>query len=171
MANESIQQSKNDSETGLEGFISSFTQYFDSGYTLADLMNIPEENMEALYSLAYQNFTAKNYKDAIAVFKVLVLYDQTEKKYTMGLAASYQQSGEFQQAADAYSMACVQSGLKDPEPMYFASVCLLKLGKKDEAVASLESMEFMGREDHPEDEKFKAKGLNLLNVIKNLKEL
>ncbi len=152
-------------------FIKKYAELIASGYTIADLMNIDSEKMEALYSLAYQNYVTRNFDDALKVFRVLVLYDQTEMKYTMGLAATYQELGEYQKAADVYAAAAVQSGLVDPEPMYFAAICLLKAGRRADAVFSLKSLASMGREGNPSDEKFKTKGQNLLKVIEKVKEL
>ncbi|MBQ3683914.1 SycD/LcrH family type III secretion system chaperone [Succinimonas sp.] len=154
-----------------EEFVKHFAEFIEKGYTIADLMNISPERMEALYSLAYQNYVTKNYEDALKVFKVLVLYDQSEQKYTMGLAATEQDMGDYVKAANTYSLACLQSGLKDPEPMYFAAICLLKAGQKEDAVVALKSLETMGREGNTNDEKFKQKGLNLLKVMENFKEL
>jgi type III secretion system low calcium response chaperone LcrH/SycD len=152
-------------------FIKKYASLIDSGYTIADLMGITEEQMEALYSLAYQNYVTKNYEDALKVFRVLVLYDQTEQKFTMGLAATYQELGQYEKAAEIYATSCVQSGLKDPEPMYFSGICLLKAGKRSDAIAAFKSLDSMGREGNANDDRFKAKGKNLLKVIETVKEL
>lgn len=152
-------------------FVKKYAEFIEHGYTVADLVGITPEQMEALYSLAYQNYVTRNFEDALKVFKVLVLYDQGERKYTMGLAATYQELGEYEKAANVYSIACVQSGLIDPEPMYFAAICMLKAGKRDDAIVALKSMDVMGRKDNANDVKFKNKGLNLLKVIETVKEL
>lgn len=158
-------------DASAEDFVKHFVEFIGKGYTIADLMQISPDRMEALYSLAYQNYVTKNYEDALKVFKVLVLYDQSEQKYTMGLAATEQDMGDYVKAANTYSLACLQTGLKDPEPMYFAAICLLKAGQKEDAIVALKSLETMGREGNANDEKFKLKGLNLLKVMENFKEL
>jgi type III secretion system low calcium response chaperone LcrH/SycD len=160
-----------ETDASAEDFVKHFAEFIEKGYTIADLMHISPDRMEALYSLAYQNYVTKNYEDALKVFKVLVLYDQSEQKYTMGLAATEQDMGDYVKAANTYSLACLQTGLKDPEPMYFAAICLLKAGQKEDAVVALKSLETMGREGNANDEKFKLKGLNLLKVMENFKEL
>ena len=53
----------------------------------------------------------------------------------------------------------------------FAAICLLKAGRRADAVFSLKSLASMGREGNPSDEKFKTKGQNLLKVIEKVKEL
>ena len=60
-------------------------------------------------------------------------------------------------------------GLKDPKPMYYAAICLLKSGKKDDAIAALESIEIMGRDENSEDRKFKQQALSLKNILKDQK--
>ncbi|MBU3826310.1 MAG: hypothetical protein IAA31_02300 [Candidatus Anaerobiospirillum merdipullorum] len=50
--------------------------------------------------------------------------------------------------------------------MYFAAICLLKQGKRDEAISALESIELMGREGEPNDQVYKNKAAELLKVIK-----
>ena len=59
-----------------------------------------------------------------------VFYDYNEIKYFMGLGGCEQALGNYKKAADIYSLASVVSGLVDPEPMYYAAVCLLKAGEK-----------------------------------------
>lgn len=137
------------------------------GYTLSDLAGLQPEQMENLYALAYQYYNADNYEDARNIFRALCLYDPSEEKYFMGLAASEQGLGNYQQASDLYATAAVLSGLKDPQPMYYAAVCLLKAGKKDEAILALRSLELMGREGKhaKQDESFLRKGRTLLQAL------
>ena len=53
--------------------------------------------------------------------------------------------------------------------MYYAAICLLKSGKKDDAIAALESIEIMGRDENSEDRKFKQQALSLKNILKDQK--
>ena len=46
------------------------------------------------------------------------------------------------------------------------AICLLKINKKDEAIAALEAIAHMGQEHNAQDEQYKLKALNLLSVIK-----
>lgn len=147
-------------------FVMNFTKLIEEGYTLADLANISPEQMECLYSVAYQNYVTNNYEKGAEIFKLLATFDQSNPKYYMGLAACQQSLEQFEKAADTYSAACVLTGLQDPEPMYFAAICFLKLGRREDAITSLESIEIMGREGNTDDLKFKAKASNLLSVLK-----
>ena len=136
---------------------------------VALLAGITDEQLESLYALAYQNYAVKSYLDAKNIFRALCLYDHTQQRFYMGLAASQQGLGEYADAAQSYSFACFISGLKDPKPMYYAAICLLKSGKKDDAIAALESIEIMGRDENSEDRKFKQQALSLKNILKDQK--
>lgn len=148
-------------------FVQGFAKVFADGYTLADLSNVTPEQMECLYSVAYQNYVTNNYEKSAEIFKLLCMFDQLNAKYFMGLAACQQCLEQYDKAAETYSAVCVLKGLEDPEPMYFASICLLKQGRKDDAIVALESIKIMGREGNVEDLKFKAKAENLLKVLKS----
>ncbi len=137
------------------------------GYTLADLAGITPEQLDVLYAVAYQYYVAKNYKDALSIFRALCLYDAGEQKYFMGLAGCQQGLKKYNEAADSYSMCCVLSGLKDPKPMYYAAVCLLKADRRDDAVVALRSLEIMGRDGKykEQDDAFIAKGRDLYEIL------
>lgn len=139
----------------------------NKGYTLANLAGLTDEQMEALYALGYQYYQVGNYKDAKNIFTALCLYDCHEPKYFMGLGGCLQGLGEYKNAADTYSVACTITGLIDPEPMYFAAICLLKNNDKDNAMVALQSIALMGRKDNKNDELFKKKAQDLLSVLKS----
>ena len=58
----------------------------------------------------------------------------------MGLGGARQGLGHFEEAADAYQLAAMASGLNDPEPLLYAAQCFLQLKKKDEAKAGFEAV-------------------------------
>ncbi|MGN0915849.1 MAG: SycD/LcrH family type III secretion system chaperone [Succinivibrio sp.] len=149
--------------------VEEFVSLLKSGGAIADAAGITDEQLESLYALAYQNYSVKSYNDAKNIFRALCLYDHSQQRFYMGLAASQQGLGEFAEAAQSYSFACLISGLKDPKPMYYAAICLLKSGKKNDAITALESIEIMGREGNAEDRKFKQQALSLKNILKEQK--
>lgn len=135
------------------------------GNTLAQLASITDEQMDALYALAYQYYNAKNYSDALKIFKVLSIYDSSNEKYYMGVASCEHGLKNYEKAADMYSLACALGGLIDPKPMFFAAICLLKVNQKDRATVALESTKIMGRENNSEDADFKKKAEELLKIL------
>ncbi len=136
------------------------------GYSLSELKGVDKEHLDALYALAYQHYNADSYQDAANIFKVLCLCDPANEDYAMGLASCEQGLKHYDRAAELYALACTISGLTDPKPMYFAAICLLKQSKREDALAALESIEVMGRENSAEDQVFKNKASELLKVLK-----
>lgn len=137
------------------------------GYSFADMQGIDPDKLEPVYALAYQYYNSDSIEDAAKLFRGLCLYQPSEQKYFMGLAACEQKLKHYTQAADLYSVCCVLSGLKDPQPMYYAAVCLLKAGKRDEAITALQSLSIMGREGDKaeQDAEFLHKGKELLAIL------
>ena len=138
---------------------------FGQGCSVADLAGIDKKHLEALYTLGYQLYQAQNFNDAASIFRALCLYDYSTTKYFMGLGGCEQALGHFKKASDIYSLASVISGLTDPEPMYYAAICLLKAGEKDNAITALESLSIMGDSANEKDMLFKNKGADLLKLI------
>lgn len=135
------------------------------GNTLANLANVSDEQMESLYALAYQYYNAQNYADALKIFKILAIYDSADERFFMGIASCEQGLGNYESAADFYSLACALGGLIDPKPMYYCAICLLKVNQKDRAKVALESTTIMGREGNKSDAEFKEKSTELLKII------
>lgn len=134
----------------------------NQGYSFADIKGVTPEQMEAVYALAYQYYNTESLDAAANLFRGLCLFEPSEPKYFMGLAACEQKRKNFTHAADLYSVCCVLTGLKDPKPMYYAAVCLLKAGKRDEAITALQSLSLMDA-----DAEFVHKGQELLDILTN----
>ena len=136
----------------------------------ADVAGIPQEQLEALYALGYNLYTAGRYEDSRTVFQGLCLYDQTDSRFWSGLGASLQGGGQFEKAIDVYSMAAMTTGLADPAPIYYAAQCYLKMGRPEEAVAALEGIPVLGEEGNAAHEAVKTKAAGLLSALKAGKE-
>ena len=110
------------------------------GATVAQITGTSPETLEQLYALAHNLYGSQSFADAETLFRALCLYNPHEPKYWMGLGGSRQAQGRFEGASDAYQMAALTTGLSDPEPLFFAARCLLKMNKKAEAVEGLEGL-------------------------------
>jgi type III secretion system low calcium response chaperone LcrH/SycD len=94
------------------------------------------DDLEAIYYLANYYYKISQYNQAITLFNFLVYLDPSDHRFSMGLGASYQMLGEYQQAVEFY-VASYFTELKKPEPLFYSSECFLKLGKKEEAIGML----------------------------------
>ena len=110
------------------------------GQTMADLVGITPEKSESLYALAYNLYQADNYQDAAAIFALLCLLDNLQERYYLGHAACKLGLKDYEQAQRLYEMAFAISGGQDPEPLYHAAVCMLKLKRRDDAILTLRSI-------------------------------
>lgn len=129
--------------------IEAITQALVNGAQISDICNIDPETLENLYTLAYNLYTAKNYQDASVVFHSLCLYNNLEKRFWMGLAGCLQALKQYGQATEAYSMAGVVTGLTDPEPFLFAARCLVRIGRREDAIKTLEGVLEIGDATNP----------------------
>lgn len=102
-----------------------------------DALGFNDVVMEGLYAQAYRLYNTGKYVDASHLFRMLILLNTTEPKYTLGLAACFHMLKEYKNAAQAYTMC----GLLDPEspiPHYHASDCYLHMNDKVSAIVSFE---------------------------------
>ena len=137
------------------------------GASVGDLLGITPENLETLYALGYSLYNSGKYEDSLKVFRALCLYESTDVRFWLGLGGCQDNLKRYQEAAQAYAMGAVMSGLTDPEPMYYAALCFLKDNKKPEAIEAFEYIEMMGRDGNAHDLDFKDRAKALLNTLKN----
>ncbi len=110
----------------------------DQGIPLYQSLNIDKQTLEAGYLSAYNSYVAGNYQDAETMFSTLALYNSHEGRYFMGLGSARQAREKYLEAIDSYAMAALISEMLDPTPQYYAAICMIKLGKLKEAIATLE---------------------------------
>ena len=144
--------------------------YLAKGYRIADLAGMTQEQLDAMYALAYQLYQADNFKDAAAIFQGLVLFDSSNSDYLMGLASSEQGLEHYERASDLFAMVCAHSGMTDPKPMYYSCICALKNGERDKAILGLKTtIEVIGaRGGNAEDELYLTKCRELLKLLQSV---
>lgn len=136
-----------------------------NGATVAQAAGVSKDTLEGLYALAHGLYTSANYHDAQIVFQALSLYDATDYRFWMGLGACRQAQEQYEAAIDAYQMAAVASSLKNPDPIIYASKCLVKLGRKEDAIAGLKTAIKIGGESDPSHEAALKKAAALLKLL------
>lgn len=128
------------------------------GLPVADAVNMSPEVLESLYALAHKHYTAQNYKDAHILFEALCMYKYNDSRFWMGLAACRQALGFYKEAADTFGAAGLMTNFKNPEPLWYAANCYLKLNDKESALGVLGGMLAICDVNNASHMTYKAKG-------------
>ena len=112
-------------------------EHFDEGGTLGDLYGVDEDKLEAVYSVAHTMYGNGRFGDALIMFRFLTLMDYSEKRFWMGLGATQQMTGHYQDAVQAYAYATMLD-IDDPKPQVQAGYCLMQMDEFDAAQQALE---------------------------------
>jgi len=107
------------------------------GTSPKDALGLTDAMVEGVYGQAYRLYNTGKYKEAIQIFRLLLMINSTEPKYAMGLAACFHMMKDYKTAADTYSIV----GIIDPESpiaFYHASDCFMQMGDPISALISLE---------------------------------
>ena len=145
--------------------LTKIVEALSEGATICDAFNVTKEQTEGLYALAYNLYTAGNFKDAGTVFQALCLYDHKDARFWMGLAGCRQAQGDLKGAIDAYSMAGTVQLLENPVPFLYAARCYIKLGDKENAIGAINGLLTLGDEKNPEHAKCHEQARELLNML------
>ena len=129
------------------------------GVTVAQAAGIKKETLEGLYAVGRNLYVAGNYKDAKVVFQALSIYDYNDPRFWLGLAGCRQAREEYEGAIDAYQMAALAGEMKNPEPLLFAVQCLLKLNRREDAIAGLKALLVIGDKNAYAECRSKARAL------------
>jgi type III secretion system low calcium response chaperone LcrH/SycD len=109
-----------------------------AGGTLADAAGMGPRQLEAIYSLAFQEMEQRHYADAEKTLRALCLASHNSTRYWMALGACRQKMGSYEDAVYAYSMVA-ELGHPDPMAPLRAAECYLMLGLYEEAVSGIEA--------------------------------
>ena len=112
------------------------------GAALADVQGYTEDEMEAVYHLAYNAYRQGKYADARKLFQFLALNDHVESRFWMGLAATCQMSGDYRQAVAAYEMAAVLEATS-PWPPFHAGECYMAMNDWEKSAKALQAVEIL----------------------------
>ncbi len=137
-----------------------------NGASVAEVTGMGKDKLESLYALGHGLYSSGSYEDAVKVFQALALYDSGDYRFWLGLGGCRQALGQYEAAVDAYQMAAVATQLENPEPFLFAARCLIKLGKKEDAVVAVQTVLALAK---PEDARWatcRAKASAILALLK-----
>lgn len=126
------------------------------GLTAKQAMNINENLLEEVYSLAYSNYDQGKYKEALSLFQLLTGASPNEYRYVLGFASCYHQLNDIDNAICGFSLA---QGLDpiNPTPAYYLADCFIKRELIPEAKDFLHlSIELCGKNEKHKNLKEKA---------------
>jgi type III secretion system low calcium response chaperone LcrH/SycD len=106
------------------------------GAAYREIAGLDEDEMEAIYGVAYHAHEQGQHADAERTFRVLCLYDHRNERYWLGLGAARQAQRDFEGAIQAYS-ALAEMGSQNPLAPLHAAECYIALGMIEEAASAL----------------------------------
>lgn len=113
---------------------------FAKGATMKEVRGISNEELEAVYTLAYNFYRTGKYLDAQKLFEFLVLFDHLNTKYWFALGAAQQAQKDYQKALTSYGYSSFLD-LENPKPQLHAAECYLALGDKKNAASAILALE------------------------------
>ena len=132
--------------------------------TLKQLKGVTNEELEAVYSLAFGYYQTGKFEEALELFQFLVLFDHLNKKYCMGLGAVQQVLKAYQDAIVSYGY-CSFLDLKNPKPQLHAAECYLALGDKKNAASAIFALEEFCPKDTDIGREYRSKAAKLREKI------
>lgn len=111
-------------------------QVMEKGRLPKDAWGYSDAMVEGIYGQAYRLYNTGKYKDAIQLFRVLIMFNSTEPKYVMGMAACFHMMKAYKQAAQTYAL-CAVLDPETPIPYFHASDCHLAENDKISAIVAL----------------------------------
>lgn len=106
------------------------------GSTPKDALGLTDAMVEGIYGQAYRLYNTGKFQEASQLFRLLIMINTTEPKFTMGLAACLHMMKEYKSAADAYTVLYVIDP-HNPVPFYHAADCYIQTGDIFSALVSL----------------------------------
>lgn len=135
------------------------------GYPPKEAFGISDQMVEGIYGQAYRLYNTGKYKEASQMFRLLIMLNAQELKYSLGLAACFHMSKDYYAAIDVYS-TCGVLDPQNPIPHYHASDCYLQLGDKISAMIALE-MAVRRAGDKAEYQQLKDRALMTIESLRN----
>ena len=134
------------------------------GSTLKQLRGVTNDELEAVYSLAFSYYRTGKFDEALKLFQFLVLFDHLNAKYWFGQGAVQQALKDYQNAVVSYGY-CSFLKLDNPKPQLHAAECFLAMGDKRNAASSLEALDQYCPKDTDLGREYRAKAAELRKLV------
>ena len=132
--------------------------------TLKQLKGVTNDELEAVYTLAFGYYRTGKFEEAQKLFQFLVLFDHLNAKYWMGLGAVQQALKDYPNAVVSYAY-CSFLKLDNPKPQLHAAECFRAMGDKRNAASSLEALDAYCPKDTDVGREYRAKAAKLRELV------
>jgi type III secretion system low calcium response chaperone LcrH/SycD len=139
-------------------------QKFLEGATVKELKGISNDELEAVYSLAFNYYRTGKFDEAEKLFNFLALFDHLNPKFWIGVGAVRQVKKDYSGAVQAYGYASFLD-LSNPKPQLHAAECFLAMGDKRNAASSLEALDRFCPKDTEIGREYRAKAAELRKAV------
>ena len=120
-------------------FAKAIKHNLETGCSVAESLGLNSDNMEWIYTGAYNFYKAGRYNDAILLFKLLIRLDEDNVKYYLGLGACFFMLKQYDVAIYPYA-AAAYFDKDNPIPFFYISECFLKMNDKASALRTYDKM-------------------------------
>ncbi|OZG74322.1 CesD/SycD/LcrH family type III secretion system chaperone [Hahella sp. CCB-MM4] len=138
----------------------------EQGGTLALAKGLTQEEIEAIYTIAYNLYQQRKFEQAEQVFTFLCLYSHLDVRFWVGLAANREALGKFATAIEAYSYSALLQH-DNPIPPLQAAKCYMALNNLEQARNGLNAA-IHWSQDKPQHQAILGKAQLLLKKINDL---
>ncbi len=114
----------------------------EQGISIADIRGYSEQEIEALYQVAYNLYQQQKHQDAKTMFLFLSMYEHADARFWLGLGGCCQRLNEFESAINAYSCAALADATNPVYPFH-ACECYIATKDWDAAKKAIESIEIL----------------------------
>lgn len=129
-----------------------------------EALDISPSYLENIYAQAYRLYNTGKYAEASHLFRILIMFNAMEPKYTLGLAACFHMLKDYINAVQTYTMCSILDP-KNPIPHYHSSDCFIQMKDYLSAMLCLElAIERTG--DKPEYSKMRERAHLSLESLK-----
>ena len=101
--------------------------------TIAKAANIPRAELDAMFEKGKMALQLEDYDTAQGMFASLLFVNPKDMRSAMGLGGALEGLEQYEMAVPVYFIV-IATTLYDPVAPFRSGMCLLKLGKKDEAL-------------------------------------
>ncbi len=164
MKKEALDSSFQEDEKFQKAYSDIMNRMFKDGMTPKDAMGVNNNVLESIYAQAYRLYNTGKYIEAVHLFRILIMMNVTEPKYTLGLAACFHMLKEYKNAIQTYTM-CSTIDPDTPIPYYHSSDCFIQMKDYLSAMLCLQ-LAIDKSENKPEFAKIKERAMMSLDSLK-----